>query len=254
LRGRLTRRRHWPDSADAQADVGAAPGRRTGEQKGQAVPARVRAPAHSTSHGHQLPRRAAAVGHAGNSSSTSKRWLWKRQQTPPVGERRTLATAATVAATTAAGSARAAHGSSHHHGNGGPALRTRRRAESSRLLRWFQHATETGTASSGARGGHRQPVYGERQKVARWRQRPHRGRQLQRTATAADARRAAAPSTRQRRAHSGNGGFPKRHTAARRAAQADRTGNGGTNRAAHRDPDRQRKQRTAEDSLDQTPS
>src|SRR5450759_902246 len=26
----------------------------------------------------------------------------------------------------------------HHHGNGGPALRTRRRAENSRLLRWFR--------------------------------------------------------------------------------------------------------------------
>src|SRR5450759_902244 len=35
-------------------------------------------------------------------------------------------------------------------------------------------AAETGTASSGARGGHRRPVYGERRKAARWRKRPHR--------------------------------------------------------------------------------
>src|ERR1019366_2586180 len=33
----------------------------------------------------------------------------------------------------------------------GAALRTRWRVENSRLLRWFQHAAETGTASTGAR-------------------------------------------------------------------------------------------------------
>src|ERR1035437_7472344 len=43
------------------------------------------------------------------------------------------------------------------------------RRKQSRLLRWLQHAAETGTASSGARGSHRQPVYGERRKAARWR-------------------------------------------------------------------------------------
>ena len=56
---------------------------------------------------------------------------------------------------------------------------------------------------------------------------PHRGRQLQRTATAAEPGERRRRPPRQRRAHSGNGGFPKRHTAARRAA--------------HGGPDRQRR-------------
>jgi len=116
-----------------------------------------------------------------------------------------------------------AHGG---NGNGGPALRTRRRAESSRLLRWFQHAAaETGTASSGARGSHRQPVHGERQKAARWRgDRTAPPLHTAATATAAAtapgppapahgnsgrARRAAAQSTRQQQRRARTAGQQK---------------------------------------------
>jgi hypothetical protein len=143
------------------------------------------------------------------------------------------------------------------------------RRKQSRLLRWLQHAAETGTAPAhvAATGGRSTESGGRRRggaetarrcrkpstaTAAGWRQRPHRGRQLQHTAAAAAgppapahsnsgrARRAAAQSTRQRRPG-------ERRT-------ADRTGNSGTNRAAHRDPDRQQKQRAWKDSLDQTPS
>src|ERR1019366_7370294 len=158
-----------------------------------------------------------------------------------------------------------AHGG---NGNGGPALRTRRRAESSRLLRWFQHAAaETGTASSGARGSHRRPVHGERQKAARWRgDRTAPPLHTAAPATAAATRTGAASSSAQQQRQTpgerrprppGNGG-PTAATAVSRSdtqrpgerRTADQTGNSGTNRAAHRDPDRQQEQRTAGDSPD----
>ena len=155
-------------------------------------------------HGHRVPRRAACT--------------------------------TTAKAAAAPGARIAEHGGAqrpHHHGNGGPALPTRRRAESSRLLCWLQHATETGTASSGARGGHR----------CTQQRRP--GGDSDRTEVQGAEHSGPTAATAVSRSDTQRPG--ERRT-------ADRTGNGGTNKAAHRDPDRQQKQRTSGDSLDQTPS
>ena len=144
-------------------------------------PRRPLAPAHSTSHDARsfAPKRTplaaarwerarGAAGHRfrhttlGSGATGSGSESTRRCRTKPA----TSSAAAVPQHQAASSSAQRPH----HHGNGGPALPTRRRAESSRLLRWFQHAAaETGTASSGARGSHRQPVHGERQKAARWR-------------------------------------------------------------------------------------
>ena len=167
------------------------------------MPARVRAPAHSTSHGHQLSRRAAAVGHAGNSSSTNKRWLWKRQQTPPVGERRTLATAATVAATTP-GPPAPAHSGPTTTATAGPqngqhdgAPKTAASSAGSNTQRKPAplapaHVAATGgrsTESGGRRRGGAETAprhHCTQQRRPGGGSDPHRGRQLQRTATAAE--------------------------------------------------------------------
>jgi hypothetical protein len=168
------------------------------------------------SHGHRVPRR---TGHR-----CSRRSEPRRQRSAESGARR--------------GGDRNGPPAPrfHHHGNGRPALRTRRRAKNSRLLRWFQHAAETGTASSGARGGHRRPVYGERRKAATAAATAP-GPPAPAHSNSGRARRAAAPST-------------QATAAPTEPRTADQTGNGGTNRAAHRGPDRQQKQRAWKDSLD----
>ena len=138
-------------------------------------PRRSLAPAHSTSHdarsfapkrtplaaarwerargaaGHRFRHTTLGSGSTGSGSESTRRCRTKpaTSSAAAVPQHRGRQLQRTAATTTATGAA----------------LRTRRRAESSRLLRWFQHAMETGTASSGARGGHRQPIYGERQKV-----------------------------------------------------------------------------------------
>ena len=138
-------------------------------------PRRPLAPAHSTSHDARsfAPKRTplaagrwerarGAAGHRfrhttlGSGSTGSGSESTRRCRTKPA----TSSAAAVPQHQAASSSARRPH----HHGNGGPALRTRRRAENSRLLRWFQHAAETGTAPAhvAATGGRSTKSGGER--------------------------------------------------------------------------------------------